>query len=109
MRILDLGKKRERENMLVFNLNIKKKKTKRRDGWMEREIDLPRCWVFCVWKVCLVIIIIIVKGRGICDVFHVVFFRVERRYGTYGQAVGVSANEVQDRICTKVLCILHNH
>lgn len=66
---------------------------KRRDGWMERERDLPRCgvcWVCCVWKFCLVIIIIIiVKGRGICDLFHVVFFRVERRYGTYGgQAVG---------------------
>lgn len=59
------------------------------DGWKER--DVPRCWVCCVWKVCLVIIIvIIVKGRGICDLFHVVFFGVERRYGTYGgQAVGV--------------------
>lgn len=61
------------------------------DGWKER--DLPRCWVCwvcCVWKFCLVIIIIvIVKGHGICDVFHVVLFGVERRYGTYGQAVGV--------------------
>lgn len=59
------------------------------DGWKER--DLPRCWVCCVWKVCLVIIIIIIiKGSGICDVFHVVLFGVERRYGTYGgQAVGV--------------------
>lgn len=49
------------------------------DGWKER--DLPRCWVCCVWKFCLVIIIvIIVKGRGFCDVFHVLFFGVERRY-----------------------------
>lgn len=78
--------------MLVFNLNIYKKKTKRRDGWMDgwKERDVPRCWVCWVCCVCLVIIIIIVKGSGICDVFHVVFFRVERRYGTYGgQAVGV--------------------
>lgn len=52
------------------------------DGWKER--DLPRCWVCCVWKFCLhviIIIIIIVKGRGICDVFHVVLFGVESRYG----------------------------
>lgn len=57
----------------------------------KRERDLPRCWVFCVWKVCLhvIIIVIIVKGRRICDVFHIVLFGVERRYGTYGQAVGV--------------------
>lgn len=56
---------------------------------MERERDLPRCWVCWVWKFCLVIIVMIVKGRGICDVFHVLLFGVERRYGTYGQAVGV--------------------
>jgi len=72
--------------MLVFNLNIKKKMTKRRDGWMDgwKERDVPRCWVCCVWKVCLhvIIIVIIVKGRRFCDVFHIVLFGVERRYGT---------------------------
>lgn len=49
------------------------------DGWKER--DLPRCWVCCVWKFCLhvIIIIIIVKGRGFCDAFHVVFFGVVKQ------------------------------
>lgn len=80
------------------------------NGWMERERDLPRCWVCCVWKFCLVIIIvIIVEGRGICDVFHVLLFGVESRYRYLWWSSSRSANEVRDRICTKVLCILHNH
>lgn len=35
--------------MLVFNLNIKKKKTKRRDGWKERERETYRGVGFVVF------------------------------------------------------------
>lgn len=63
----------ERENMLVFNLNLRKKKTKRRDGWMERERETYRGVGFVGYVVFGSFVLLSSSSSSLRDVGSVMF------------------------------------